>query len=74
MHTLNFKIFTFIRILLLSSWGMTEIRWENPAVGPKLAGIWIEFIALTGLLAISVTMMMVTCKVSTYNHGCKSQT
>ena len=44
---------------------MTEIRWENPAVGPKLAGIWIEFIALTGLLAISVTMMMVTCKVGT---------
>ena len=57
-------VFTFIRILLLATWGVSSIEtFDDEFIRSKLPGLWLEFLALAGLITIAVIMILVTWQV-----------
>ena len=55
---------TFIRLLLLATWGVSSIYdFEDDIIRSKLGGLWLEFLVLATLLGIAVIMMLVSWQV-----------
>ena len=55
---------TFIRLLLLATWGVSSIYdFEDDIIRSKLGGLWLEFLVLATLLGIAVVMMLVSWQV-----------